>query len=59
MAKPGSLTAEIAKSLNFNGYDVFYDHGDPADPHVGAIVSSIQDVAANGEELSQVRYYGC
>ena len=35
MNKDGELTAEIARSLNFAGYDVYYDHGDPTDSNVG------------------------
>jgi len=54
MAKPGSLTVGVAKSLNLEGHDVFYDHGDPANPNVGKIVSSIENAPAMGEELSQL-----
>ena len=54
MTKHGELTAEIAKSLKFQGYDVFYDHGDSADPNVGTIVSSMEKVPAMGEEFSQL-----
>jgi hypothetical protein len=54
MDKRGVLTAEIAKSLKFERYDVFYDHGNPRNPNVGKIVSSINEAPAQGEELSQL-----
>ena len=53
MSKHGELTAEIGKSLKLEGYDVFYDHGEPS-PSVGKIVSSIDKAPAMGEELSQL-----
>ena len=54
MAKPGSLTVDVAKSLNLEGHDIFYDHGDPANPNVGKIVSSIENAPAMGEETELI-----
>jgi hypothetical protein len=53
MSKHGELTAEIGKNLKLEGYDVFYDHGEPG-PSVGKIVSSLDKAPAMGEELSQL-----
>jgi hypothetical protein len=56
MSKHGELTAEIGKSLKFDGYDVFYDHGDPLNTNVGKIVSwfgSESDIG-QGMGLSQL-----
>ena len=36
MSKHGELTAEIGKNLKLEGYDVFYDHGEPS-PSVGRL----------------------
>ena len=33
----GEITVIIASNLDIEGYDVFYDHGDPANENVGKI----------------------
>jgi hypothetical protein len=53
MSKHGELTAELGENLKLEGYDIFYDHGEPS-PSVGKIVSSIDKAPAMGEELSQL-----
>jgi hypothetical protein len=53
MAKRGELTAEIGKSLKFEEYDVYYDHGVAGD-HVGRIVSTLEEKYLRRDELSQM-----
>lgn len=47
----GQLTAEIGKSLEFEGYDVLYDHG-VSSKTVGRIVSYFSDKNERGTQLS-------
>jgi len=47
----GQLTAEIGKSLEFEGYDVLYDHG-VSSKTVGKIVSYFSDKNERGTQLS-------
>jgi hypothetical protein len=47
----GQLTAEIGKSLEIEGYDVFYDHG-LSGKTVGRIVSYFSDKNERGTQLS-------
>lgn len=47
----GQLTADLGKSLEFAGYDVFYDHG-AAGKAVGKIVSYFGDKNERGTQLS-------
>ena len=51
MSKHGELTAEIGKSLKFDGYDVFYDHGTAGD-NVGKIVSWLYQVWGAGNRAA-------
>ena len=53
MDKHGQLTAEIAQSLKFEGFDVFYDH-DIAGENVGKIVSAIKKEYHREDEFSQL-----
>lgn len=53
MSKHGELTAEIGESLKFEGYDVFYDHGNAGDK-VGKIVSWFGEKYKRKAELSQL-----
>jgi hypothetical protein len=47
----GQLTAEIGKTLELEGYDVFYDHG-ISGKTVGRIVSYFSDTNERGTQLS-------
>ena len=47
----GQLTAEIGKSMEFEGYDVLYDHG-ISSKTVGKIVSYFSDKNERGTQLS-------
>ena len=47
----GQLTAEIGKSLKFEGYDILYDHG-ISGKAVGRIVSFFSDKNERGTQLS-------
>jgi hypothetical protein len=47
----GQLTAETGKSLEFEGYDVLYDHG-VSSKTVGKIVSYFSDKNERGTQLS-------
>jgi hypothetical protein len=53
MTKHGELTAEIAQSLKFEEFDVFYDH-ETAGEFVGKIASTIKRKFRRGDELSQL-----
>jgi len=53
MSKHGELTAEIGKSLKFEGYDVYYDHGTSGD-NVGKIVSWFGEKYRRKAELCQL-----
>jgi hypothetical protein len=53
MSKHGEITAEIGKSLKFEGYDIFYDHG-TSSKNVGKIVSTLEKEYHRGDELSQL-----
>lgn len=47
----GELTAEIGKSLKFEDYDVYYDHGTSSE-NVGRIISYFGSKNAQGTQLS-------
>ena len=49
----GKFTAEIARNLKFDGFQVYYDH-DAASENVGKIVSAISEKYGRGDELSQL-----
>jgi len=51
MNKHGELTAQIAQSLKYDEFDVFYDHGE-AGENVGEIVSTIKKEFQREDELS-------
>lgn len=53
MDKNGILTAEIAKSLKFEEFEVFYDH-DIEGENVGKIVSTIKKKFQREDEFSQL-----
>jgi hypothetical protein len=52
MTANGELTARLARTLSFEGCEVFYDH-DPSSDHVGRIVSYIGE-NARSVQLSQL-----
>ena len=49
----GKFTAEIARNLKFDGFNVYYDH-DVASENVGKIVSAISETFGRDDELSQL-----
>jgi len=51
--KRGEITAKIAGNLQFEGYDVFSDHG-TASEYVGKIVSTLEKDYSRKDELSQL-----
>ena len=53
MNQHGELTAKIGRSLKFEGYNVFYDHGTPSE-NVGNIVSTLEEKYGREDELSQL-----
>lgn len=53
MSKHGEITAEIGKSLKFEGYDIFYDHG-TFSKNVGKIVSTLEKDYDREDEFSQL-----
>ena len=54
MSKHGELTEKIAENLSFDGFDVFYDHGNPVNNNVGEIVSSLGLPYKREDELAQL-----
>jgi len=53
MSKHGEITADIGKSLKYEGYDIFYDHG-TSSKNVGKIVSTLEKDYDREDELSQL-----
>ena len=51
--KHGEATAKIAENLQFEGYNVFSDHG-TASEYVGKIVSTLEKDYSRKDELSQL-----
>jgi hypothetical protein len=49
----GKFTAKIARSLKYEGFDVYYDH-DVSSENVGKIVSATSEGFGRGDELSQL-----
>ena len=49
----GKFTAEIARNLIFDGFEVYHDH-DIGGENVGKIVSAISEKSSRGDELSQL-----
>ena len=49
----GKFTAEIARGLKYDGFDVYYDH-DVSSENVGKIVSATSEEFGRSDELSQL-----